>query len=336
MNDSKIIRTVCVFRGSISGNEEDILERVSGMLKASGFVIQTNRVCSPLGFGEMESFPDNIFTSIGGMTMSYLEDNLSTFYKSKDNFNLELANEVISLEHVDVLFDIIEQAPAKTFNLTYVFNNAGSSPYMPSATYVVDGFSVGLQPTDLAVGCTTLEEWFQRSEVAYSEIMDAIGDEEGFLGIDSSIAPLFEGTSSLVNFIKKIDHRGFSHSVTTDIYTQITAFIKENNPKPIGLCGIMLPCLEDFELAHEYEKGEFSVERNIFLSLHSGLGIDTYPIGVDERPERVLEILQLVQALSNKYSKSLSVRFVSDGKAKIGDKTDYQNSYLYDVFIQSL
>jgi uncharacterized protein (UPF0210 family) len=128
----------------------------------------------------------------------------------------------------------------------------------------------------------------------------------------------------------------FEQSVTTDIYTRITKFIKEQNPKPVGLCGMMLPCAEDFELTAEYEQGNFSIERNVFLSLHSGLGIDTYPIGVDEKPERVLEILKLLQALSNKYYKPLSARFVSDGKAKIGEYTDFQNPYLKDCIVRSI
>lgn len=98
----------------------------------------------------------------------------------------------------------------------------------------------------------------------------------------------------------------------------------------------MFPCLEDFELADEFEKGNFTVERNIYLSLHSGLGIDTYPIGIDESPQRVLEILKLIQGLSNKYNKPLSTRFVSDGKAKIGQKTDFQNQYLKDVVVRKL
>ena len=85
----------------------------------------------------------------------------------------------------------------------------------------------------------------------------------------------------------------------------------------------MFPCLEDGELAAEYEKGNFTIERNIFLSLHSGLGIDTYPIGIDEKPERVWEILKLLQKLSNKYNKALSCRFVSDGKTGIGGNSDF-------------
>ena len=87
---------------------------------------------------------------------------------------------------------------------------------------------------------------------------------------------------------------------------------------------------------HDHEKGNFSIERNIFLSLHSGLGIDTYPIAVNQNKERVIEILKLVQQLSNKYKKPLSARFVSDGKAKNGEKTDFKNQYLQDAVIRKL
>ena len=48
------------------------------------------------------------------------------------------------------------------------------------------------------------------------------------------------------------------------------------------------------------------------------------------------QILKLVQSLSNKYGKSLSVRFVSDGKSKIGMKTNFKNQYLKDVVIRPL
>lgn len=241
----------------------------------------------------------------------------------------------MSLNHTQVLFDIIKKKSGKTFNFTYVFNNKLQTPFFPSASYEKDGFSIGLQPIDLSESCQTLDEWLEKMRQAWQEIYDTFRDNSEFLGVDSSIAPLFEGKSSLIGFIKRLGYE-FSYSATTDIYLKITNFLKENNPKPVGLCGLMFPCLEDFELADEYEKGHFSIERNIYLSLHSGLGIDTYPIGIDEKPQRVLEILILTQGLSNKYRKPLSVRLVSDGKAKIGEKTDFKNQYLKDVIIKPL
>ena len=77
-------------------------------------------------------------------------------------------------------------------------------------------------------------------------------------------------------------------------------------------------------------------QRNLFLSLQSGLGVDTYPIGVDESPRRVLEILTVLQRLSQRYDKPLSARFVSDGRARIGERSDFGNQYLKDVVIRPL
>jgi uncharacterized protein (UPF0210 family) len=165
--------------------------------------------------------------------------------------------------------------------------------------------------------------------------MELLSEEEGFLGIDSSVAPMYSGNSSLVNIIRRF-YGSFSASVTTDIFMKISRFVKAGNPKAVGLCGIMFPCLEDFELADEYDAGNFNIERNIFLSLHSGLGIDTYPIGVDESPERVFDILKVLNAFSRKYNKALSARFVSDGMTRIGEKSDFQNQYMKDVVIRPL
>ena len=209
------------------------------------------------------------------------------------------------------------------------------SLYIPSANYERNGFAVGLQPTDLSEGCRSIEEWLGKLNETWAEIDAIFSSEEGYLGIDTSIAPLFAGRSSFLNFIKRTG-LDFSRSVTTDIFIKIARFIKEEGPKKVGLCGLMFACLEDFELAAEYEQGNFPIERNAFLALHSGLGIDSYPIGVDESPQRVVEILRLIQGLSNKFKKPLSARFVADGKAKIGQRTDFGNPYLKDVVIRPL
>lgn len=334
----KIIRTVCLFRRNLDGDEITQLKAITSKLETAGYQIQTKRICSPTEFGRMEKQVEDpaIMLSVGTVYFDKAMKGLDVFYTSRDNFNVEVSSLDLELKHIDLLFNIIQDAPAKTFNFTYVFNNAPSSPFMPTATYERDGFAIGLQTTDLAEGCNSLSDWFERMKQVFTEIDQLMDGEKDFLGIDSSIAPLFQGSSSLVNFVKRIEPRGFSHSLTTDIYTQMSRFIKKSNPKPVGLSGLMLPCLEDFELAHEYEQGNFSIERNIYASLHSGLGVDVYPLGIDEKPERVLEILKLIQALSNKYDKPLSARFVSDGQAKIGDRTNFGNKYLYDVVVREL
>lgn len=340
----KIIRSICYFTTNPTIQHIGELDKLGLKLGSLGYQIQTKRVCTQGKdakelysiFKDVIEERSDLELGIGTVDPVSLKNQLLDFCNTKHlSLNIDLTIQKISENDVNLLFDIINTNPQKTFNFGYVFNNQKSSPFFPSGTFGKEGFSIGLQSTNLAQGCTELNQWLANIKSALLEISQLFGNDEKFLGIDSSIAPLFDKESSLINFIKKITGN-FSNSVTTDTYTTITNYIKENNPKLIGLNGLMFPCLEDFELADEYEKGNFSIERNVFLSLHSGLGIDTYPIGIDESPRRVFDILKLIQALSNKYKKPLSVRFVSDGKAKIGKKTSYDNQYLKDVVVREL
>lgn len=339
MTNNEVIRSVCVFT---SKPDEKALERANELASQAadrGYEVQTKRICSPYENPkklENRIGDKTILLGVGPLFLREALDALPAFYSAETvSFNTDLTSEPINTEHTQILFDVIKNKPGMTFNFAYVFNNRPSSPYFPSAAYERNGFTIGLQPTDLSEGCTTLDEWLQKVKGSWEKLYETFGSNPDFLGIDSSIASIFNGKGNLLNFIKRLGF-SFDQSVTTDTYLKITKFLKEHNPKPVSLCGLMIPCLEDFELAEEYEKGNFSIERNIFLSLHCGLGIDVYPIGVDEDPQRVVQILKLMQGLSNKYQKPLSVRFVSDGKAKIGEKTDFQNQYLKDVFVRKL
>jgi len=336
---NKIIRSICYFTKNPSRETVGILLDINDLLVKNDYEIQTKRICasgaSVKELGEKISDKD-ILLNVGTLNLKMANNQLDDFFgESNVSFNIESSKAEITKDCVDILFKIISGNSEKTFNFSYVFNNAPSSPFFPSGNYEKEGYSIGLQLTDLSENCDTIKEWFSEIRKVFSEINLLFKDDKEFLGIDSSIAPLFNGKSSLIDFIKKIGY-DFSYSALTDNYLKITEFIKKENPKSVGLCGLMFPCLEDFGLAEEYEKGNFSIERNIFLSLHSGLGIDTYPIGIDENKERIINILKTIQGLSNKYKKPLSCRFVSDGKAKIGEKTNFKNQYLKDVIVREL
>jgi len=335
----KIIRSLCWFveMPEITG-VSDQLNKIETKLSKQDYLVQTKRVCfnkTRIEALDRLEKQNALYLSIGTLTFSSLTEQLADFLHAGNvSLNLDLTDGVTT-NHVDVLLRIIKEAPAKTFNFTYTFHNRPSSPFFPSATFEHPGFAIGLQPTDLAEGCPDLPAWLSAMEAVWLEICEILDDNQHFLGIDTSIAPLFRDESSLVHFVKRL-YGNFSEAVTTDFFIRVTTFLFKHNPKPVGLCGLMLPCLEDFELAEEYEAGRFSIERNIFLALHSGLGVDTYPIGIDENPERILQVLCLLQKLSAKYEKPLSARFVSDGKTKIGAVSDFQNPYLKDVMIWPL
>lgn len=337
---TKVVRSICYFA---KNPDPDTLKSLDGLADSSsnkGYEIQTKRLCSPaidkIRELDREYAKNGYIFGVGSLTKAKLIGQLDDLLSCLEtHLNLDLTCEQIDLTDAQILFEIIKNNSSKTFNFAYIFNNPPSSPFFPSANYQQDGFSIGLQPTDLSLDCSSPEEWFRKMEKTWVEIYNLFKTNVQFLGIDSSIAPLVSEQGSFIGFIKRLK-LDFSRTVTTDFYLRISQFIKEKNPKPVGLCGLMFPCLEDAELAKEYEQGNFSIERNTYLSLHCGLGIDTYPIGVDEKPERVSEILKLLQGLSNKYKKPLSCRFVSDGKAKIGEKTNFQNQYLQDVIVRAL
>jgi len=338
---NKIIRSICYF--SRQPNTSEVMRNLCSIEKMvinAGYEIQTKRLCAPVSVKEIDSLDLNgILLSVGTLEKQQIQCQFEDFLNTKNIFfNTELygANKIDEY-FIDLLFEIIKRNASKTFNFTYVFNNRKSSPFFPSSAYYQNGFSIGLQTPDLAENCKSLYSWFHKTRKCWLEINALFGFEPDFLGIDSSVASLFSGKSSFINFVNRLfPDTQFPYTTTTDFYLKITNFLKEQNPKPVGLCGIMFPCVEDFQLAEAYEKNEFSIERNIFLSLHSGLGIDVYPIGINEEKERVLEILSLLKGLSEKYDKPLAARFVSDGKAKVGQKTNFKNQYLKDVVIKPL
>jgi hypothetical protein len=335
----KIVRSICYFTDQPNQKIYGRIRTIEQTLKKLQYNIQTLRICtSGKSIGELETAitDQNFFLSIGGMGRNKVQTIFDDFLSSSKNIslNLELEDQVTD-QDVELLLRAVQDSPEKTFNFAYTFHNIPGSPFYPSSKYAKNGFSIGLQTTNLAKNCTSLNDWFVNLKAVWHEIVNTFKAESDFLGLDSSIAPIFDQESSLINFIRSL-HGSFRASILTDSYIKITNFLKQETPQPIGLCGLMFPCLEDFDLAAEYEKGNFTLERNILLSLNSGLGVDTYPIGIDEDPQVIKSVLSLLLKLAQKYQKPLSARFVSDGRSKIGQLSDFKNQYLKDVKIRPL
>ena len=339
MDRRKIVRSLCLFTQRPSQRAVGRLGRLAARLETAGYVVQTQRLCSPdvdAVFGLDRRADGSIFSSVGRQELVQATKMVDRFCAAHNvALNVEASADQIDDRHVGLLMSIIQKCAAKTFSFTFTFNNAVSSPYFPSATYEKDGFAIGLQPTDLSVGCTTVAEWLDQMRASWTEIDLVMAGEPDYLGTDTSIAPLGDRAGSLVDLMGRIGP-GFEPAITSGVFLRIADFIKSPSTKRIGLCGLMFPCLEDFRLATEYERGAFSVERCLFLSLQSGLGLDAYPIAMDERPTRIVEVLTLLQGLSNKHNKPLSARFISDGMARIGQRTNLRSRYLRDVEVRAL
>lgn len=228
---NKIIRSICYFTNDPTKESVIQLDKLGNFLIEKGFEIQTKRICSPaidkILDLDLKLADKSFIFGIGSIIKEQVDSILNKLLKTKDtSFNLDLTDEEITLAEVKILFELIKENPPKTFNFTYVFNNPPSSPFFPSGNYEREGFSVGLQPTDLSENCKTLEEWLEKLRLSWLEINILFKGEPKFLGIDSSVAPLFNGKSSLVSFIKRLGY-DFPHSATTDAYLKITKFLFE-------------------------------------------------------------------------------------------------------------
>ncbi|MCA9383731.1 DUF711 family protein, partial [Candidatus Dojkabacteria bacterium] len=238
----------------------DSLNRIERILVENDFSVQTKRVCAPKeDFKSLAAkLSENVIGSVGTLNVEKVLNNFSDFEANDVFFNINLTNNPVTELDVEPLFRLLSSNASRTFNYTYVFNNPYSSPFMPSANYERNGFAIGMQATDLSEESHSIEEWLAKFSYALDEINNIFKDNLDFIGLDSSIAPLFKGKSSFINILNTMG-KGLVSSLTSDTLVKITNYIKANNPNPVGLNGMMLPALEDFELAKEYEAGNFPI-----------------------------------------------------------------------------
>jgi len=194
---NKIIRTICYFQKDPSEEVFQKLDKLEKLFIEKDHSIQTKRLCSPnvdkiIKLDKIYS-PKGYFLAVGNVD-NRIDELLQT---NNIAFNYDLTVKEINLNDVQILLNVIKTSSAKTFAFTYVFNNPSSSPYFPSATYEKDGFSIGLQSTDLAEDCSSLSIWLEKMKQVWSEVNELIKNDPEFLGIDSSIAPFADGKAKI-------------------------------------------------------------------------------------------------------------------------------------------
>jgi hypothetical protein len=334
----KIVRSICEFQEALPQAPWESLEERRRKCEDLGYSVQTLRLVYPGSVGHLSDIERGASHLLALGVRSLREVDL-IFDDFIDQPHVSLAIDGTSLEDMlpvaTMVAELAGRAPEKMFEFSMVVNPAASSPYFPGAMYERSGYSIGLQSPSLREEGMSMGAWLSEMNSAWLELEDTFGQERDFIGIDSSVAPLGGGLGSFAE--AAIAYKGsFSRAQTSDFFHSVSSWIRERNPRPAGYCGLMFPCLEDEGLSSLYEQGRFGVDTALFLSLHSGVGLDTYPIAMDEPPEILVDTLRLVRALSLKHRKSLSVRFVSDGIARVGHVTQFNNPYLQDVRVRSL
>jgi uncharacterized protein (UPF0210 family) len=98
----------------------------------------------------------------------------------------------------------------------------------------------------------------------------------------------------------------------------------------------MVPVMEDKLLAQRWAESTYNVDSLLAYSAVCGTGLDTIPLPGDISIEQMERIFGDVASLATKWNKPLSARLQPIQAKKAGDRTDFQDPYLFNTTLHAL
>jgi uncharacterized protein (UPF0210 family) len=234
-----------------------------------------------------------------------------------------------------------------TFNFTATAMLQPYGPFFPGSYHDGPGkqFAIGFE------GAGVVQEVFQRTHgnfdaaVAeltkalnvHAQVADRIGNavasktKWSYMGLDPTPAPLAD--VSIGTAIEAYTGTKFGGSGTMTASRIITTAVKAVSVKQIGYAGLMVPVMEDKNLAQRWAEGTYNMDSVLAYSAVCGTGLDTIPLPGDIPQEQLERIYGDVAVLATKWNKPLSARLQPVKDKKAGDTTDYQDPYLFNTTI---
>jgi uncharacterized protein (UPF0210 family) len=128
----------------------------------------------------------------------------------------------------------------------------------------------------------------------------------------------------------------FGSSGTLTAARIITAAVKAVPQKQIGYSGLMVPVMEDKLLAQRWAEGTYNVDSLLAYSSVCGTGLDTIPLPGAITLDQMERIYSDVASLATKWNKPLSARLQPIPGKKAGDRTDFEDPYLFNTTLHEL
>jgi uncharacterized protein (UPF0210 family) len=237
-----------------------------------------------------------------------------------------------------------------TFNFTATAMLKPLSPFFPGSYHTGAGrqFAIGFE------GANVVAEVFKRDKgnaeaatadltaalTKHATVADRIGNkvaaESGwsYVGVDPTPAPL--GDVSIGAAIEDYTGARFGSSGTLTAARIITAAVKAVAVKQIGYSGLMVPVMEDKLLAQRWAESTYNIDSLLAYSAVCGTGLDTVPLPGDVTLEQMDRIFADVASLATKWNKPLSARLQPIPNKKDGDRTEFQDPYLFNTTLHAL
>ncbi len=223
-------------------------------------------------------------------------------------------------------------------------------PFFPVSYHNEDdfefSFSLGLESGDLARLAFSAAKNMEEAEKNFEQILnenltkiEVIAEKISntfkckYIGIDSSLAPALDKTSSIAYSYESLGLGKFGSPGTLAISAMITRVLKDVPVRLCGYSGLMLPVCEDIGLAERANEGTYNLTNLLLYSAVCGCGLDTVPLPGDISVEKLEAILLDVASLALKLDKPLSARLFPIPGKKAGEMTIFDSPYLVNCKI---
>jgi uncharacterized protein (UPF0210 family) len=237
-----------------------------------------------------------------------------------------------------------------TFNFTATAMLKPYSPFFPGSYHTGAGrqFAVGFEGANVVrdvfakdkgnvdAALADLTAALSKHAVVADTVGKKVAAETGwtFLGVDPTPAPL--GDVSIGAAIEAFTGAKFGSSGTLTAARVITAAVKSVPVTQVGYSGLMVPVMEDKLLAQRWAESTYNIDSLLAYSAVCGTGLDTIPLPGDISLEQMERIFGDVASLATKWNKPLSARLQPIPNKKAGDRTEFQDPYLFNTIVHPL
>jgi uncharacterized protein (UPF0210 family) len=237
-----------------------------------------------------------------------------------------------------------------TFNFTATAMLKPYGPFFPGSWHNGPGgqFSIGFE------GANVVRDVFAKDKgnaeaatrdltaalTIHAKVADAVGNKIAaatgwtFMGVDPTPAPL--GDVSIGAAIEAFTGARFGSSGTLTASRIITAAVKAVPVKQIGYSGLMVPVMEDKLLAKRWAESTYNIDSLLAYSSVCGTGLDTIPLPGDVTLDQMNRIFSDVASLAVKWNKPLSARLQPIPGKGPGDRTEFDDPFLFNTTIHPL
>jgi uncharacterized protein (UPF0210 family) len=237
-----------------------------------------------------------------------------------------------------------------TFNFTATAMLKPYGPFFPGSWHNGPGgqFSIGFEGANIVRDVFAKDKGNAEAATAdltaalaiHAKVADTVGNKIAaatgwtYMGVDPTPAPL--GDVSIGAAIEAFTGARFGSSGTLAAARVITAAVKAVPVKQIGYSGLMVPVMEDKLLAQRWAESAYNIDSILAYSSVCGTGLDTIPLPGDVTLDQMNRIFSDVASLAVKWNKPLSARLQPIPGKKPGDRTDFDDPFLFNTIIHPL